>query len=155
MTIILSECLFVYLEKDSTISLLTNLTKNFPNLVLFLYDLVGNNSNFGREMEYNLMQRNIQIPGLQQVPDVKSQEKRLLESNFTEAKCVDMLNYYRKFVDKLERMRIEKLEFLDELEEFNLLQKHSCFGVALKIEKEEDEFGKNALMKVIDLFNEV
>jgi hypothetical protein len=153
LTIVLAECLFVYIEKDSTINLLKNLTANFDNLVLFLYDLVGYNDNFGREMEYNLMQRNIHIPGLSQVPDIKAQIKRLIDSNFTEAYVIDMLQYYRKIINKSEKSRIEKLEFLDELEEFNLLQKHSCFGCALKISIENENIQLDDLKKRIDLFS--
>jgi len=153
LTIVLGECLFVYIEKDDTMNLLKSLTTNFDNMVLFMYDLVGNNDAFGREMEFNLAQRNIKIPGLNQVPDTKSQIKRLIDSDFSEAKVVDMLQYYRKYIDKVERMRIEKLEFLDELEEFNLLQKHSCFGCAIKISKDNKDFQIDDLKKCVDLFN--
>lgn len=104
-------------------------------------------------MEFNLMQRNIRIPGLNQVPDTKAQISRLIDSGFSEAKVVDMLQYYRKYIDKVEKSRIEKLEFLDELEEFNLLQKHSCFGCAIKISKDNKEMEIEDLKKCVDLFN--
>lgn len=147
-TIVLSECLLVYLEKNSTIDILKALNKNFKNSIFFLYDLIGPEDNFGKEMEINLSDRNIRIPGFEQVPDCISQKKRLLDSDFQFAKVVDMLDYYRHYIDKQELHRIEKLEFLDELEEFNLLQKHSCFGVAVKIEDKEFEDIKSK----IDLF---
>ena len=104
-------------------------------------------------MEYNLMQRGIRIPGLSQVPDTKLQVERLITSGFSEAKVVDMLQYYRKIVDKFEKSRIEKLEFLDELEEFNLLQKHSCFGCAFKINSDDKELNIEDLKNLVDLFN--
>lgn len=147
-TILISECLLVYLEKNSTVEILKNFTGNFQNLILFIYDLVNPNDGFGKEMEMNLLERNIKIPGLKQVPDCLSQTNRLIESNFTNAKVVDMLIYYRNYINKQEIHRIEHLEFLDELEEFNLLQNHSCFGVGLKIENSEFEEIKNK----IDLF---
>lgn len=153
LTIVLSECLFVYIEKEKTINLLKSLTSKFDNIIIFLYDLVGYNDNFGKEMEFNLMQRGIRIPGLIQVPDVKSQTERLIESGFLEAKVIDMLQYYRKIIDKTEKSRIEKLEFLDELEEFNLLQKHSCLGCAIKISIEEMDFSIEDIKKLVDLFN--
>lgn len=148
-TIVLSECLLVYIDKESTINILKTINKNFSNLIFFLYDLIGPEDNFGKEMEINLADRNIRIPGFEQVPNCKAQEKRLLDSDFQKAKVVDMLDYYRHYINKQELHRIEKLEFLDELEEFNLLQKHSCFGVALKLENNELEDLENK----IDLFS--
>ena len=147
-TIIISECLLVYLDKSSTIDLFQHINKSFKNVILFLYDLIGPEDNFGKEMEINLAERNIRIPGFEQVPNCEAQEKRLIDSNFHDAKVVDMLDYYRNYINKPEKQRIEKLEFLDELEEFYLLQIHSCFGVALKIEDKDFEDLKGK----IDLF---
>lgn len=148
-TIVLAECLLVYLDKTDTIELLKQINKSFKNVIFMLYDLIGPEDNFGKEMEINLSERNIRIPGFEQVPNCEAQKKRLLDSDFQDAKVVDMLDYYRHYVNKQGLHRIEKLEFLDELEEFNLLQKHSCFGVAIKIEdKDLDE-----LKGRIDLFS--
>lgn len=148
-TIVLSECLLVYLDKSDTIDLLKKMNQSFTNVIFFLYDLIGPEDNFGKEMEINLADRNIRIPGFEQVPNCNAQTKRLLDSNFQDAKVVDMLDYYRHYINKQELQRIEKLEFLDELEEFNLLQKHSCFGVAVKIEDKDLEDMKAK----IDLFS--
>ncbi len=144
-TIVLSECLLVYLDKTSTVDILQKINKNFKNIIFFMYDLIGPDDNFGKEMEINLSERNIRIPGFKEVPDCPSQIKRLLDSDFQSAKVVDMLDYYRYYIDKKELHRIEKLEFLDELEEFVLLQKHSCFGVGVKIEDKELEEIKNKI----------
>lgn len=106
------------------------------------------NDSFGREMIINLADRNIRIPGIEQVPNCESHVKRLLNSNFSDAKCVDMLDYYRHYINKSEVKKIEMLEFLDELEEFNLMQKHSCFAVGIKLENSDFE----ELIKKIDIF---
>jgi len=148
-TIVLSECLLVYLDKSATIEVLKHINQSFKNVIFFLYDLIGPEDNFGKEMEINLADRNIRIPGFEQVPNCEAQTNRLLKSDFQVAKVVDMLDYYRHYVNKQELHRIEKLEFLDELEEFNLLQKHACFGVALKIEDKNLE----DIRSMIDLFS--
>ena len=46
-----------------------------------------------------------------------------------------MLEYYDKHIDVKEKHRIEHLEFVDEFEEWRLLQNHSCFGYGTKLEE--------------------
>lgn len=137
-TIIIAECLLVYLKKETTHQMLQNFTMNFKNLVFLLYDLVGANDNFGKEMVINLLDRDIKLFGYEDVPDVGTQIDRLLKTGFTKAEVCDMLEYYVHCIPLEERKRIEHLEFVDEFEEFNLLQNHACFGYGTKLEDKFD-----------------
>jgi tRNA wybutosine-synthesizing protein 4 len=133
-TIVICECLLVYMKKDISINILQNLTNNFKNIILIEYDLIGSDDNFGKEMITNLLNRDIKLNGFEEVPDIKSQLERLLKSGFKTCQVLDMLEYYNKYIDSTEKRRIEKLELVDEYEEWNLLQMHSCFGYGTKLE---------------------
>ena len=75
--------------------------------------------------------RNIELKGYKYVPDIKSQIERLKESKLEQVEIVDLLFVYNKMLPKNERRRIDLLEMMDEIEEFNLLQQHACFGYGL------------------------
>ncbi len=143
-TIIIAECLLVYLSKEISYHLLNKFTTNFKNLIFLEYDLVGANDNFGKEMVLNLLERNIRLAGYEDVPDIPTQTERLLQTGFTNAEVCDMLEYYNSHIDKKEKLRIEQLEFVDEFEEWNLLQKHACFGYGTKLQ-DEYEYLNNIL----------
>ena len=44
----------------------------------------------------------------------------------TTAECFNMSVVYMSKLDKVERLRIEKIEIFDEFEEWELLQSHYC-----------------------------
>jgi hypothetical protein len=134
-TIVISECLLVYLKKDVSTQMLHNLTNNFKNLVFLEYDLIGAEDNFGKEMIINLLERDIRLYGYEDTPNIESQRERLIKSGFVTAEVCDMLTFYEKIIPKIERSKIESKEFVDELEEWNLLQGHACYGYALKLDQ--------------------
>ena len=133
LTIVICECLLVYIDKDVTIDILSTLYKLFPNMVILEYDLTGANDGFGREMVDNLKLRGIELRGFRDVPTLKEQVDRLKEIGMTQVEIIDMLEVYYKLIPIEERKRIDSLEMTDEFEEFDLLQRHACFeyGIAL------------------------
>jgi len=44
-----------------------------------------------------------------------------------------MLAIYNKYIDQNERKRVEKLEWLDELEEWQLISRHYYFSLSSKL----------------------
>ncbi len=131
-TIIIAECLLVYIKKEITFDLLTNFTKLFKNVMFIEYDLIGADSNFGKEMIVNLIDRGIKLYGYKDTPNLQSQKERLLKCGFNKCEGSCMLDYYNKDIEVDVRRKIEQLEFVDELEEWNLLQTHACICVASK-----------------------
>ena len=131
LTIVICECLLVYIDRENTIDMLLTLKNLFPNLIVLEYDLIGAKDAFGREMIDNLKMGNIELKGYEEVPDIKSQIERLKESKLEQVEIVDLLFVYNKMLPKNERRRIDLLEMMDEFEEFNLLQQHACFGYGL------------------------
>lgn len=70
--------------------------------------------------------------------------------NFQRVEIYDMLNIYRTYCDQQERKRIEKIEFLDEYEEWNIMLSHYfvSFSSNIKPDKSKDK-------ELADLFSNV
>ena len=137
LTIVICECLLVYINRDTTIQMLSNICNVFKNVYLLEYDLIEPNDPFGKEMVQNLKKRNIKLKGFEEVQNLQDQIDRLKESKFDYVYAIDMLEVYFKLLPLEERKRIEKLELMDEFEEFNLLQKHACFCYAYNCKNED------------------
>ena len=132
LTVVICECLLVYIEENVTLEMLSCLTNKFDNLYILEYDLIGPDDPFGKEMVDNLKTRDIHLKGFNEVKNINDQENRLKKANFEDINIVDMYHIYFKVLPLEDRKRIERLELMDEFEELNLLQKHACFGFASK-----------------------
>ena len=145
LTIVICECLLVYIEESVTIEMISCLTDKFSNMYLLEYDLIGPDDPFGKEMVDNLKTRDIYLKGFDYVKNINDQINRLKKLNFEDINIVDMYHVYFNVLPVEERKRIEKLELMDEFEELNLLQRHACFGFASKCKN--DKF-KNLINKM-------
>ena len=145
LTIVICECLLVYIEESVTIEMISCLTEKFSNIYLLEYDLIGPDDPFGKEMVDNLKTRDIYLKGFDDVKNINDQINRLKKLNFEGVNIVDMYHVYFNVLPVEERKRIEKLELMDEFEELNLLQRHACFGFASKCKN--DKF-KNLINKM-------
>jgi len=145
LTIVICECLLVYIDKDITVEMLSTINDKFDNVYLLEYDLIGPDDPFGKEMIDNLKTRDIVLRGFNDIKNIKDQTDRLKESKFEDVNIVDMYYVYFKLLPINDRKRIERLELMDEFEELNLLQRHACFGFASKCKN--DKF-KNLINKM-------
>ena len=137
LTIVICECLLVYIDKDITVEMLSTINDKFDNVYLLEYDLIGPDDPFGKEMIDNLKTRDIVLRGFNDIKNIKDQTDRLKESKFEDVNIVDMYYVYFKLLPINDRKRIERLELMDEFEELNLLQKHACFGFASKCKNDK------------------
>ena len=137
ITIVICECLLVYIDRDITVDMLSSINERFDNVYILEYDLIGPDDPFGKEMVDNLRSRNINLRGFNDVKNVKDQIERLKDAKFEDVNIVDMYYIYFKFLPVEDRKRIERLELMDEFEELNLLQKHACFGYASKCKNDK------------------
>lgn len=133
LTVIIAECLLCYMHSDEIANLLKLFTNKFENCVFIYYDLINPNDDFGKMMIKNLKSyREISLPSYHDCPDIKSHIERMKNSGFENNFCVDMLDYYNNYINESLKKKVSHLEFIDELEEFNLLQMHSCLGISIK-----------------------
>ena len=136
-TVLITECLLCYLHNESIIQIFKLFTSFFNEVALIYYDLISPNDEFGKVMIRNLKQyRNINLPSYEDCPHEESHIKRCFENGFDFRNiCIDMLSYFNSIIPHEEQIYVNKIEMMDELEEWNLLQKHYCIGVAFKINK--------------------
>ena len=137
LTIVICECLLVYIDRDITIQMLSSINERFNNVYILEYDLIGADDPFGKEMVDNLKNRDINLRGFNDIKNIKDQIERLKEAKFEDINIVDMYYVYFKLLPVNDRKRIERLELMDEFEELNLLQKHACFGYGSKCKNDK------------------
>ena len=154
-TLIILECVVMYLPDEQSRELLKYLTENIKSaqgndsfVAVAMYDTVPGNDRFGNVMIQNLHQAGIvntrrkkgsdedednQILSLEATPTVSDQLNKFIQCGFDVAVGCDMMDAYNHGVIHTDDVRhAAKCEMLDELEEFNLLMKHYCFVVSVK-----------------------
>ena len=99
-------------------------------------------------MTSNLTARGIQMQTLEKYSDLDAQKRRLVEFGFTSESpisiavtrytgsegaggsfgpnAMDLDSIYKQWVPRDEKERVEALEWMDEVEEFELLGRHYC-----------------------------
>lgn len=147
-TLIFTECVLAYIDQQSIEAFLTWTVKAFDCLALLDYDMVNPNDPFGKMMVYNFKQRGIPLIGMDFFESL-AKVKQSLESRGLAVEIASMRDMYYKHLDQQERARIEKLEFLDELEEFWLVQEHYFISLA-KSKHEGIKAGNELRFEVIE-----
>ena len=79
----------------------------------------------------NLRQRDCPLRGLEACPTPADQKLRFLEAGWKGATALDMNTVYAQLPSD-ERARIERIEMLDEFEEWHLINSHYCVAWAWK-----------------------
>lgn len=82
-------------------------------------------------------------------------KKRMEEAGFQEADIYDMKTLYYSVLDPNERRRIEKLEWMDELEELALMQSHYFMGVFGHLKEEIRKAGDEKAKSLQNLLETV
>ena len=129
-TLLISECCLCYLPPDTASSVVQYFTMNInAPLALVLYEPIRPSDAFGKTMVSNLASRGINLQTLKRYSSLEAQRQRLRLGGFVDgqgARDVHELWDSSNWVSEEERERIEKLEWLDEVEEWKLLASHYC-----------------------------
>lgn len=92
--------------------------------------------------------------GIFDYPSLESVKARYTKLNFDAVEAYDMLTIYNNILDKNEKRRIEKIEWFDEFEEWNIMQSHYFVSFAKKLTKPEKKpEEKSEEDAYLDLFN--
>lgn len=128
-TLLISECCLIYLspdEADSVLSYFFSMLAAVPTAIA-IYEPFRPNDPFGKTMIRNLTTRGIVLQTIEKYADPNSQRQRLADRDFT-ARVADTHFIWSNWIAETEEQRIDKLEWMDEVEEFVLLAKHYCIA---------------------------
>lgn len=131
-TLLMSECCLCYLPPDTAASVLQYFTMHMnDSLALILYEPIRPFDAFGKTMVSNLASRGLHLQTLMQYSTLGAQRQRLRLAGFgggQGARDVHQLWESEQWIGQGERDRVERLEWLDEMEEWKLLASHYCVG---------------------------
>ena len=131
-TLILTECVMVYMEKSPSMSLCRAFSELLSEASWLTYDMISPTDIFGRTMLRNLTAARFNIPGFIDFPTLELQSARFLECGWDRAKSDTMLSVYDNHITLEEKHRISRLEIFDEIEEWQMLMSHYSLTVAVK-----------------------
>ncbi|XP_068102833.1 leucine carboxyl methyltransferase 1 [Hyperolius riggenbachi] len=130
-TLLVAECVLVYMNPDQSANLLRWAANTFSTAMFINYEQVNMADRFGQIMVENLQRRHCNLAGVEACQSLQSQMDRLLSNGWETAEAWDMIRVYSN-LPQIDIARIEKLEFLDEKELLEQLLLHYCISWATK-----------------------
>ena len=140
-TLFLAECVLVYLLPTHSLPLIRYTASAFSGGSYFVsYEQILPHTAFGQTMLHNLQLRGCPLLGLTTYPTLDAHRTRYIEAaGYERWVGWDMLRVYGEWIEGEERRRVEVVEWLDELEEWNLIQSHYHISCAAKRRRRSDE----------------
>jgi [phosphatase 2A protein]-leucine-carboxy methyltransferase len=139
-TLLIMECVQMYLPVPSVTGLFTELTTAIQDCTMVGFEPIlgdtSSNDAFGRMMQENLTKAGVVRADscLVQTRTLSQMIAQLRTAGFVRATACDMYAAYETVLSPAQRALAQKCEFLDELEEFILIMRHYCFVVATNSE---------------------
>jgi len=133
-TLFLSECVLVYMQAmhgDAIIEWAGSAVQSAPSAFV-VYEQSNPNDAFGKIMVDNLMQRGCPLLSIHDYPSLESQQERYRLRGWEQTLISDMNEVYDSHLDRKDVERIQRLELLDEFEEWHLIQAHYFLMVATR-----------------------
>ncbi|KAK4081796.1 uncharacterized protein Triagg1_2537 [Trichoderma aggressivum f. europaeum] len=123
-TLILSECCLCYLSQEESEGVLEYFSSRIPNISVVIYEPIHLGDPFSDTMVSNLAARNIHMPSLERRRNEADEAARLKRIGFETTRQLTIDRLWSKWVDAEEKERVDRLEGLDEVEEWQLLAGH-------------------------------
>lgn len=123
-TLLISECCLCYLDTAIGSTVLEWFAGQIATLATVIYEPIKPDDVFGKMMVSNLAQRGIRLPTLESFPSPLHQEARLRDAGLEHAKALTIKQIWETWISHEEKERVDSLEGLDEVEEWQLLADH-------------------------------
>lgn len=123
-TLVLSECCLCYLTVPESQAVLEYFTSRIPSLGAVIYEPIKPHDAFGQVMVTNLAAQGICMPTLEAFQDEEAQKLRMLKLGFDPVRNLTIDTIWERWVSEEEKERLNGLEMLDEIEEWNMLAGH-------------------------------
>lgn len=137
------ECVQMYLLESSTVALWKHLRESCPRAVLALYDpILGESSSFGNVMEQHLLRTNkVSLDSsLCHTRTLPQHLTKLVDTcGWHQAIGCDMWWAYQTMLTDEQRQHANRCEFLDEIEEWQMIMQHYCIVVACATDAADTE----------------
>jgi len=78
------------------------------------------------DSQQDVKERRCPLKSLRMYPDIESQKQRFINLNWTKVECYDMFFLHENFIDAEQRRKAQRIQMLDELEEWRMIQEHHC-----------------------------
>eukprot|EP00873_Tetraselmis_striata_P000327 jgi/Tetstr1/420591/TSEL_011679.t1 len=111
-TLVLSECVLVYMEPKYSQELVNWAGRTLPDAVFVVYEQIHPDDAFGQQMLINLESRGCPLKGIEATPTLEAHRQRFLRAGWGPRRA--------------DLRRIERLEIFDEFEEWHMIQEHYC-----------------------------
>ena len=128
-TLIISECVLAYLEKNTVPLLLENLKNYFTNFAIIDYEMYNPTDGFGKVMIRNFKNRGIPLSSIDFFYSLENIKENYIKKNY-DIKIETVLDLYNTVICRDEIQRINKLEWIDEFEELFLMFRHYFISIA-------------------------
>jgi len=125
-TMILSECVLIYLKPEYSDKIIEWASNGFINSCFATYEQIRPDDPFGSVMMDNLNSRGCPLLGARRYPSLISQVDRYKKYGYNHSEAMDMFDIYNNILDNIDKYRIQKIELFDEYEEWKLIQEHYC-----------------------------
>lgn len=129
-TLVIAECVLAYLPPGASDAVTKFFGERLNTAVFASYDPIEPDDAFGRQMIRNVRARGCAFAGIGDAPSVEGARARFERSGWQRAFAYDMNAVYAR-LSANERERIEKIDFLDEYEEWRLILAHYCISVGV------------------------
>lgn len=131
-TLFLSECVLIYMSPEESGAVLDWIAEQCPISLVAAYEQIGPDDPFGRVMVNSLEKRGCPLKGLRAFPDKKAQRARFEERGWQRVECLDMNEVYTQYLTPADRARADRMQMMDEWEEWQLVQAHYCITWAFR-----------------------
>ncbi|KAK4701572.1 hypothetical protein P7C70_g4657, partial [Phenoliferia sp. Uapishka_3] len=101
-TLLLAECVLVYLPPETTSEILRWFKKHFDSGSVVSYDPFGLDDSFGKVMIRNLATRNLALPGASATPTLESLSARLLQAGLSSASSLSIADIRKSIIPSQE-----------------------------------------------------
>jgi [phosphatase 2A protein]-leucine-carboxy methyltransferase len=124
-TLLISECCLCYMTSQQASSVVSEFTRQIHTLGIVIYEPTKPNDDFGKVMFQNLASRGLTMPTVADYPSLESQMERLRSWGFDGGQNgADTDWLWKNWMPAEEKQRVNQLEMLDEVEEWELLAQH-------------------------------
>ena len=124
------ECVLLYWNEEARTNLMYTLNKTFEKCNFVVFDLVNTNDKFSSLMQQSLSEHDTPLLGALSTRTLQDWNQQFERSGCKYVKSWLMTEVYQRLIEPSEKARIERIEFLDEVELLTQLFNHYCLVMA-------------------------